>query len=388
MSDESQRGLWAVLSTALVVRLAVVPLSVTKLNPYAQSDATRFAAAAELVARQLARGVLPAFNPNDVVLVWGTFLSPFWLLPGPSIWYAHVAVVLLGVGAVYNVYALMIRFGSYQAALLSSGVIAVLPSIVLVQASLLRDGAVMFGLTTVLRLWLAPSPELSFGKRISAATLVLSFTYLLRTENAPLYTLVAGAFVFFWILDHGGRLTSRSVGLSSVLTGGFAATLLLPRMVNYLATIRRKRAVGDSVYLSSVIPTSPVELLAFSWIGAVYFLFAPFPWMVTDIADLVVMWEGLLNLCFLIAGAFGVRRAMVTTGRPATVLALVAGFAAGIVLYGVANANFGTAARQRQMFLPVLYLFGAIGIAGRLKPLPTWGGSPSSSGPDEERPSH
>lgn len=387
MTTTRHRRVGGVLFVALAVRLLVVPFSIARYNPYAQADATRFATAAERTAHLLANGAVPPIDPNDVIQVWGAFLSPFWLFPGPSQWYAHVATVLLGVGAVYNVYVLTARFGSHRAGLLAAAVIAVLPSIVLVQASLLRDGAVMFGLTAVLRLWFASSTVPRAG-RVGAAMPVLLFTYLLRTENAPLYALVGGAYVFFWLLNHTGRLTSRTLTLSGIIGGGLLASIVLPRATGFLSAIRANRARGDSTYLPEAIPTSAIELVAFAWVGGVYLLFAPFPWMVSDIAGLVVMWEGLLNLGFLVAAVYGVRRALQATGDPAAVLTLVAAFVVGSVLYGLANANYGAAVRQRQMFLPVLYLFGAIGITEQVDLRPLWSRASSSRRSQDASRSH
>lgn len=362
MTDTSGHRLFGVLSLSLFVRLAVVPLSIARMNPYAQADAVAFAEAAAVAADRLAAGSIPTFVITDPTSVWGAFLSPLWLLPGPSLWYAHLVAVLLGVGSLFNVYVMTTRFGSRRAGLLAAAVLGLLPSVVLVQASLLRDGAVLFGLTSVIRLWLAPPAGSSRVSRVVAGLPLLGFTFLLRIENLPLYLLVAAVYVFVSLLGRTRGLGNRLLGAVAIAGAGVLALATLPRAVDRLSFIRRKRARDESVYLPDVMPESAAELLAFSWIGAAYFLFAPFPWMVAELSDLVVMWEGLLHLGALLLGVRGLRRMLGRREDVPAVVALLVGFLAGIVLYGAANANYGTAVRQRQMFLPILYLFGAIGL--------------------------
>jgi hypothetical protein len=77
VTTDQWHSLGGVLSVALLLRLAVFPFSITGDDPYAQADAIAFAAAAERAAHFIANGVVPPFDPNDVIQVWGAFLSPF-----------------------------------------------------------------------------------------------------------------------------------------------------------------------------------------------------------------------------------------------------------------------------------------------------------------------
>ncbi|MDB2276717.1 hypothetical protein PM022_19780 [Halorubrum ezzemoulense] len=116
-----------------------------------------------------------------------------------------------------------------------------------------------------------------------------------------------------------------------------------------------------------------IELIAFSWIGAAYFLYAPFPWMIETVPDLLVGVEGLLNIAFTITAIWGVR-SLSQKNMPATV-GLLAGLAVAVVLYGVGTVNYGTGMRHRQMFLWVIFLFGGIGISEHVRlvwPFRSW----------------
>jgi hypothetical protein len=381
VSEPVRRGLYAVLALSLLARLAVIPLSIRRVNPYAQADAVTFANAAADGAGRLAAGTLPPFAVTDVVSVWGAFLAPLWLLPGPSLWYAHLLTALLGLGGVYNVYLLTAEFGSRRAGVLAAAVLGLLPSVVLVHGSLLREGAVLFGLTTILRVWLAPPPGLSRRRQAAVTVPLLGLVFLLRIENLPLYLLVAATFVFVSLRRHMRGAVWRGLVVLGAAASVMGSAFALPRVADRLSYIRTRRARGDSIYLPELVPDSALDLLAFSWVGTAYFLFAPFPWMVSEFSEVVVMWEGLLNLGFLLVGLQGVRRTLRADNHPA-IMALLVGFLAGVVLYGAANANFGTAVRQRQMFLPVLYLFGSIGLLDYVEL--RWDDAPPAPGDDED----
>jgi hypothetical protein len=87
--------------------------------------------------------------------------------------------------------------------------------------------------------------------------------------------------------------------------------------------------------------------------------------MVENLADFIIMFEGLVNLLFAAASFAGAR----TVGKraPAVTVTLLVVFVVGVTLYGVANANYGTSVRQRQMFVWILYLFGSVGIVNHVR---------------------
>lgn len=131
------------------------------------------------------------------------------------------------------------------------------------------------------------------------------------------------------------------------------------RVLDHLINIRQAR--GRIEYLGSILPETILEAIAFSWVGAMYFLFAPFPWMVSLVMDFVAMGEALLNLVYAGAAIPGAQVFRTRTFAGST--ALVVGIVVGSVLYGLGTANVGTAVRHRQMVLWAIFLLGGIGIA-------------------------
>lgn len=361
--------------------LAVVVTAITNLNPYTQQDARDFAAAAHEIAEQLTNGVLPVVSSGNIFEVWGAMLSPFWILPGPNVTYARVGMALLGALAAYNIYAIARNLHSQQAGLIAVIPLLCYPSFVLTHASVLREAAVLFGLTTTARLLIVPSKRLSRPVQYVAVGLALYITIILRTDNLPVYALVLGAGIALSIRPIRRYLRRRPRVVGAGVAGlAIASFPYLSHVIDYLANVRQGRATGRTEYLGWVFPDTILEAIAFSWIGAVYFLFTPFPWMIGTVSDLIVAGEAFVNLLFAIFAILGAR--YLIHRRPAVTMALVVGIILGSVLYGFGTANFGTAVRHRQMVLWAIFILGGIGFANKFDlRVPSMG---SRAGPDAD----
>lgn len=357
---------WVYLSLALFCRLIVVLFSYLRVNPYSQADTIHYPVHAARIASNLAVGVMPTLNLKNVYDIWGLFLSPFWLLPGPSGLYARVILAAASVVAIYNVYVIGTRYHSRQAGLLATLPLAFYPSFVLVHATLHREAAILLGLTTVLRLLVAAGESVSLRFRVVVSVICLAGTTTLRPENVVLYVLALGVGVGVLVATRYERLklaAGTSVVASVINVVAFRD--VISNGVTYLAGIHRHRARGRTAYLVGVVPDNVFELAALSWIGAGYFYFSPFPWMIHTLSDAVAGVEAFMNLAYGIA-AIGGLRYMLRQDTPTTV-GLVVSFAVASVLYGVADANVGTAVRHRQMFVWVVYLFGAVYVSERIR---------------------
>lgn len=357
-----------IFAIAFFVRLLAIPLSVVRINPYAQADATGFSVAASIIARHFLTGTVSfATRYNDIYEIWGGMLSPFWLLPvgGPIL--ARILLALLGAVAVYNTVLITRRLSTPVAGLVAGVPLAIYPSIVLVQSSLLREGAILFAITTAARLLLIVSErrapltdgERSRPQRIVLAALavaLLAFAAVLRNDNVPLYALAVagGAIAYYW-----DTLVGKATAALAAIAGFMGIYVFRGLALDRFNLYREKRSRGRAAYLGDVRFDGLVDLLSFSPLGSIYFLFAPFPWMVGSVLDIPVLGEGLGNIAYALAAVAGIVVAF-KRDRVATI-GLGLYFFAGVALYGLGTANYGTGVRHRQMFLWVLFIFGAVG---------------------------
>lgn len=359
----------SIIAVAIVFRLLALPLSVLQINTYAQADATGFARSASTIAQGLLSGQLvvgPIFRGDGTVFIyhlWGLFLSPFWLLPGPSNIYAYLALIGVGTLAVHNIYRITSWYYSPTAGIIAALPVAVYPSFVFVQTSFLREATVLAAITTAARILIVPPAFLKDRIRTRGITVstILLFVSLLRYDNVPLYAIALSIGIGAYYLRHGRFKRAKKliagvgVGVVTLLTSISSSSA-----VRYLSELSRVRARGRTAYLANATFQTVPEMILYAPLGAVFFLFTPFPWMITSVLDLAIAVEALGNLLFAVASISGIRYALQRS--VSTTSALVVSFLAASCLYGLGTSNVGTAVRHRQMFVWVIYVFGAIGI--------------------------
>jgi hypothetical protein len=356
-----------VLLLGLTTRLVGVTVTtLTNTNTYARGDVHGFSYTAIYIADGLRQGVyiLPSAY-SSTYHTWGTFLAPFWLLPGPSRIYARIGIAILGTYAIYNVYIITLKYSSQQAALLAVTPLIVYPSFIMIHSTVLRETAILVGLTAATRFLVAPSSRFSTVTNSSLAIVFLGLATILRPDNFPVYIVViilAGLLKYRHLFT---RSTLRYLVPPTVIGGVLVTIPLVQRVIVSLSNLRRVRARGRTMYLDGVFPETIHSAVAFSWVGAAYFLFTPFPWMITEITDFVAFFEAIGNLIFAIFGIFGAR-AVIRKNVPVGV-ALLFGIVIGAVLYGFGTANVGTAIRHRQMVLWAIFVLGGIGISERIR---------------------
>jgi hypothetical protein len=306
---------------------------------------------------------------SSTVNTWGTALSAFWLLPGPSRIYARIGVAVLGAFAVYNVYIIVRTYSSQDAVLFAVAPLIFYPSFIFIHSAVLREAAILVGLTTATRFLVAPSPRLSSLANYSLTAFFLWFATVLRPDNIPVYAAVLAIAATLkyrrLVLRTSVRRLLPPVIAAGVVAGTIVARPRIREAIVRLADIRRARARGRTEYLGWVFPESIPDAIAFSWIGASYFLFTPFPWMVSEITGLVALFEALGNVVFAVAAVFGVRT---LARRNLTIAAsLASGVVLGVFFYGLGTGNVGTAIRHRQMVLWAIFILGGIGLAERFE---------------------
>lgn len=355
----------AVFAVALCSHLfAVAATTVTGLNPDATGDVDAFETVAERFGSLLLQGTVPAVNWGSTDQVWGIFLAPFWMLPGPSLVYGRLSSAVMGAVAAYNVYLIARTYHSRRAGVFAAAPLVVYPSVLSSHSTILRETIILCGLTTVAQIYMLQRCE-SAAKRHLLTAIVMTPVILQRTDNLPVYALVfAVAAVVSLVERH--ELRPRVYGAMAAVSipVSILARPEIRSILSSLAGLRRARATGRTAYLTGTFPETVPAAIAFSWVGFAYFLYTPFPWMIGVPLDALIAVEGVVNLVYSVAAIAGARLAWQRSA--AATAALVVGIVVGGVLYGLGTANVGTAVRHRQMVLWVLFVLGGIGLADRI----------------------
>jgi len=247
---------------------------------------------------------------------------------------------------------------------LAAVVTALSPSMILWSAQGLKEAPLMLslGLTMLLALRLRHR----FGLR-DFALLVLSLFCVYALRN---YTF----FLIFISISGGLLLSSKRFTLVRTLQGGLIILLLGLTFAYFQAgkvieqpldwkRVLKMREGGAKTANSSFGTEKDVDssetAITYLPVGVVYVLFAPFPWMVRNMTQLVALPEMVLwwiAFPLLIKGYwFALRRRT----RESFMICL---FTIGLTLfYALYQTNFGTLHRQRAQLLFFFYIFIGIG---------------------------
>lgn len=370
VGDYFSREAKAILGIALLVRLAALPLSLLQVNTYAQADSINFGRHAARIASGLLTGNLSIIGPLigsygiDIYQTWGLILSPLWFLPGPSTIYAYFFVIGISIATIHNIYTIGEWLRDPLTGVLAALPVTIFPTFVFVQTTLLRESAVLFTVTAAARVLVVPPRFLQSRprRRAGLVAVFLAGAAVLRLDNAPIYAAALAAGVTTaWFGRDGFEHAKRLVVAGVLGLGSVAVFPQLSGIIDYLAEIRARRARGRTAYFVDVSIDTLPEAVAFTPVGALYFLFSPFPWMVGSALDAVTSVFAMVNLAIALVAIPGARYAF--RRSPPVTVGLIVGFLAAVGVYGLGTANAGTAIRHRQMFLWVVYLFAAIAVS-------------------------
>jgi len=356
---------------AVVVRIIGVGVTVlTGLNPDQGTDTVGFAN----TAQDYATGELGIWfffdNLGSTDWTWSFFISPFWLLPGPSELYAQFAIALVGSLAVYNVYLFIEYHITKQAAIVATVPLIFVPSFVALHSVILRDAAILCGFIYTVRILTVPN-RYSITSQYLIAGGTFMFISLLRLEHAPIYVAMFLTGYITWRLPRQYHIPA----LGATAFSGIVAYPILERVLQWIGILRGRSLIdfllfmrnarisegGRTQYLADIPVENFLDLLFYASLGGFYFLFVPFPWMIETVVDYVTVFESMVMLFFAVFAIRGVA----TLGKrnlPVTV-ALVVGFLLFAFFYGVVSTNVGTSVRQRQIISWMIFAFGGTGLA-------------------------
>jgi len=208
--------------------------------------------------------------------------------------------------------------------------------------------------------------------------------YLLLFVAACLYLMTLRFYVFYMVAfaTVGTFLFAQQRGLlggllaqaALVLTLGGAMVLGVQREtiesqtaffdLDRLQVSRQGQAsLGKSAYGTDINVSSPEGVVAALPVGLVYLLFAPFPWAISGLRQVMTLpetlvWYGLMPA--LVRGALYTIRHRLRAALPILVFASIL-----TVAYAVFQSNVGTAYRQRTQITMFFFILMGVGIERR-----------------------
>jgi len=330
--------------------------------PDSQADAIGFELTAANWAQQGFPGVLREFRTGAWLYSW--VVAIFYSFFGRSPLMAQAINVTLGSLIVYNVFRVTEMLWGSHYARRSAWCTALFPTLVLYSAITMREVMIVFPLTLgVLYFvrWLREDCIFSFLK----ALVMFSISVAFHTGILPVFCVVgleALRRIFDALALGKGQALAKRMGILCLLvfvvfvifTTGWglekAGRLLKGgSFVEVLAVQQRIAARGRAAYLYDFHPHSFFDLLFHVPIRIVYFLFMPFPWVVSSPIDLFGLTIAGLNFTLTV---FFLRSLLVIWKRKESrwifwMLSVL------LVTFALSTSNYGTAIRHSAKLVPI-----------------------------------
>jgi hypothetical protein len=356
------RAFAAPLMLGFVARAALALVDALVFQLPGQADSFIYDYLAFYRARNGVLGTFEYIETGAGLYIWlGAFLYASFersrlMLQAINVFFG--ALVILNVARLTEVLG-----GERRAARTAAWLTALFPSLIFFSCVVLREVVVTYPLSLSVLYFAKWFNERSMRHAIVA---VLSALTAMAFHSGAVALLLAGGFwlVGTWarsVFSKGGRNFGRNT--LALLAGGAAIAFVMTSdfgmgkfqqvrtgEIEAVAEAQTSFAKGRAAYLQDMHPESNAELAAQMPLRLVYFLFAPFPWMVRAPADAI----GIVDSMFFLGLFLRVwRRREVLKGRRDMVLILAA-FVAMALTFAAGVSNYGTAHRHRNKMLPLL----------------------------------
>lgn len=260
-------------------------------------------------------------------------------------------------------------FKNSRVSKLSAVFIAVFPSFVIWSSQLLKDGLLIFLIVSVMVLILQLRKKINY---LQIVLLVAALSGILTLRFYIFYMVVVsvvGSFV---------------IGLSSnikYIIRNVTAIIFIGLILTYVGVIRNAESIltrygnlervqnsrldlsqsADSGFGEDLDVSTPAGALAAIPIGFVYLYFAPFPWQVTKLNQVLILpetflWWSLIPL--LIGGFYYTIKNKLLDAIPILTFTLML-----TIAYSIFQGNVGMLYRQRTQIQVFLFIFIAVGVA-------------------------
>lgn len=297
----------------------------------------------------------------------------FYSVFGSELIIGKLVNALLGSVAIYNIYRITkLIFNKERTAIVAALIVAIWPSYVYMHGVLQRDPLIFLLATQFIYLGLAWLKE---GKMTTALFLVAVVIMLgsIRTAYIPMliFTLIVPTLINIRRRRKGKiQLLSKPaylmLGFMFIFgffyigqTGKFVrlGESTPPLSPEYFQTYYEHRQHGGSTYLTGLKYNSWADIIKYSPIRTIYFLYVPLPWMVHKTEALFASIDAMLLLLLSFPALIGIKEGL-KTNRSMTFFVL-AFFLVGITASGLITSNAGAALRYRMPFIFIIMIFSS-----------------------------
>lgn len=302
---------------------------------------------------------------------WGMFylVAAIYALVGRNLLAAHLFCAVIGAATAPLVFACATTiFRNRRVGQISSFLVAIYPAFVVWTGQLLKDGLIIFLLVLAITFVLRLQEKFSY---LRLFFLLISLGGILALRSYIFYMVsiaVVGMFLVGLAKSQKSMIASffalMVLGTGFTYLGGLESTSRDIERFTSLEKIQQSRldlsTRAESGFNEDIDVSTTRGAIQAIPIGFVYLLFAPFPWQMTNLRQLLTLPDMLLwwmSIPFIISGVGYALRFKLKETLGILIFTLMLSLA-----YAIFQGNVGTAYRQRTQFQVFLFIFAAVGI--------------------------
>jgi len=370
-----------VLKKVLIIALALrTGLALFQAFILSLPDSTQDAVGFELTGWEYATAWNTGLEANITIsryatIIYTKIIGVIYFISGRVPLVIQFVNVVLGVLIVYYVYKIIIELGATKrSAQIGSAIAALFPTLCLYSAITLRETFVsFFTIVSVFYFF----KWLNSGK---VSKLILTATFLLLSSALFGAMIVIGVmyaifFIFYEVKTKRWRLISKQsfLGISIVtlvimiiifnssLINKLPANISLVFSPDHMSHKVTVAATSGAAYLVGFTPNSILDILLQSPVRMVYFLLAPFPWMISSPGQILGLIDALLYLVLVVYLIGGLKYLKKYNNPAFWAVILMLLIIIGTFAWG--TSNFGTAIRHRQKIVGLIIAVSSLGIS-------------------------
>jgi hypothetical protein len=340
------------------------------------TDTAMFEGTGWQFAQYLNSGIRDYLSSN--VSIYGKVIGFIYLFTGRMPLVIQYLNVLLGVITVFFVYMIILELkGGKRRARIGSLIAALFPTLSLFSVIILRESIITFLVTLSIYFFLK---WLNTGNNLKAVFAVALMFITGLFHGAMLLIIVVYAFFICFYrpnLKKWGFFQRKAILPIIIVAAvlGLLGTVFLNKLPGdlrlifsheYLSDYLKSAISGRAAYLLGFYPGSLIDIFIQTPIRVVYFMFAPFPWMVSSTSDIQGLVDSLIYVVLTCFTIIGLKRLYAQDKNLFfAVLFIILVF---IVAFAWGTANFGAAIRHRQKILCIIISVSALGMFKSEKP--------------------
>ena len=366
-----------ILIAALMVRLLLALIQAyTAVNlPGAGVDSVTFEEHGWLNAQAWMHGTEAARTTG--AYYYSTFIGIIYYFFGRFPFMAQFANILFSLLTIFLLNkTIYIITGSLRSARMGALLMALLPTLIVFSVILLRETMII--MFTVVSFYYF----VKWMKKGRIINIFGSFTALAAASalHGPLFILVWVMILIVFIYSPRDKkfrfVTSQIIpavviAVLAMTLAGSVITYQLPGDLSQIFTpdflrgVIERRSLSRTTYLPEILPYSYFDLAWQTPLRVVYFLFSPFPWLISTWKDLLGFFDVLIYTGLFYLSYKGTKKLLM--GNKQIVIASLLVIATLIVMFAWGTANYGTAWRHRQKIAPYLVVLASVGVVASEK---------------------